>query len=189
MTLILERLKAGEGDDRGWDGWMASPTQWTWVWVSSRSWWWTGRPGALPSMGLRRVTHNRVTELNGKNKLKTLRSYLMRRGVCGTGACTQRASIPPLEVDQERNRRLRCLPHCKQRARSQRKAAQDCGDAKTIRKVPRHPEKRRTRRCLNSSTSTRLVLWGQKPLAFLLRDLFIPDFVCLGKRRMTEKIT
>ena len=41
-----ERLKAGgEGDDRGWDGWMASPTQWTWVWVNSRSWWWTGRPG------------------------------------------------------------------------------------------------------------------------------------------------
>ena len=35
----------GEGDDRGWDGWMASPTQWTWVWVDSRSWWWTGRPG------------------------------------------------------------------------------------------------------------------------------------------------
>ena len=41
-----ERLKAGgEGDDRGWDGWMAPPTQWTWVWVSSRSWWWTGKPG------------------------------------------------------------------------------------------------------------------------------------------------
>ena len=43
-----ERLKSGgEGDDRGWDGWMASPTQWTWVWVNSRSWWWTGRPGVL----------------------------------------------------------------------------------------------------------------------------------------------
>ena len=42
-----ERLKVwGEGDDRGWDGWMASPTQWTLVWVNSRSWWWTGRPGA-----------------------------------------------------------------------------------------------------------------------------------------------
>ena len=51
-----ERLKAGEkGDDRGWDGWMASPTQWTWVWVSSGSWWWTGRPGVLQSMGLQRV--------------------------------------------------------------------------------------------------------------------------------------
>ena len=43
-----ERVKAGgEGDDRGWDGWKASPTQWTWVWVNSGSWWWTGRPGVL----------------------------------------------------------------------------------------------------------------------------------------------
>ena len=47
-----ERLKAGgEGDDRGWDGWMASPTWWTWVWVNSESWWWTGKPGVLQSMG------------------------------------------------------------------------------------------------------------------------------------------
>ena len=47
-----DRLTAGgDGDDRGWDGWMASPTQWTWVWVSSGSWWWTGRPGVLQSMG------------------------------------------------------------------------------------------------------------------------------------------
>ena len=47
-----EILKAGgEGEDRGWDGWMASPTQWTWVWVSSGSWWWTGKPGVLQSMG------------------------------------------------------------------------------------------------------------------------------------------
>ena len=47
-----ERLKAGgEGNDRGWDGWMASPTQWTWVWVNSGIWWWTGRPGVLQSMG------------------------------------------------------------------------------------------------------------------------------------------
>ena len=47
-----ERLRAGgEGDNRGWDGWMASPTQWAWVWASSRSWWWTGRPGMLQSMG------------------------------------------------------------------------------------------------------------------------------------------
>ena len=46
-----ERLKAGEGDDEGWDGWMASPTQWTWVWVSSGNWWWTRKPGMLQSMG------------------------------------------------------------------------------------------------------------------------------------------
>ena len=60
-----ETLKAGgEGDDRGWDGWMASPTQWTWVWVKSGSWWWTGRPGVLRYMGLQRVGHDWVTELN-----------------------------------------------------------------------------------------------------------------------------
>ena len=63
-----ERLKAGgEGNDRGWDGWMTSPTRWTWVWVSSGSWWWTGRPGVLQSMGLRRVRHDWVTELNWCN--------------------------------------------------------------------------------------------------------------------------
>ena len=53
-----------KGMTRGWDGWMASLTQWTWVWVSSRSWWWTGRPGMLHSMGLQRVGHDWVTELN-----------------------------------------------------------------------------------------------------------------------------
>ena len=57
-----ERLKAWEGDDRGWDGWMASPTQWTWVWVSSGSWWWTRRPGMLQSMGSQRTGHDWVTE-------------------------------------------------------------------------------------------------------------------------------
>ena len=60
-----ERLKVvGEGNDRGWDGWMASLTQWTWVWVNSRSWWWTGRPGLLQSMGLQRVGQDWVAELN-----------------------------------------------------------------------------------------------------------------------------
>ena len=49
---------------RGWDGWMASPTPWTWVWVNSGSWWWTGRPGVLQSMGPQRVRHNWATELN-----------------------------------------------------------------------------------------------------------------------------
>ena len=59
-----ERLKArGEGDDRGRDGWMASPTQWAWVWVNPRSWWWTGRPGMLQSMGSQRVGHHWATEL------------------------------------------------------------------------------------------------------------------------------
>ena len=58
-----ERLKVeGEGDDKGWDGFMASPTWWTWVWASSGSWWWTGKPGVLQSMWLQRVRHDCVTE-------------------------------------------------------------------------------------------------------------------------------
>ena len=64
-TLCWERLKAGgEGDDRGWDGWMASLTQWTWVCVNSWGWWWTVRPGMLQSVGSQRVGHDWVTELN-----------------------------------------------------------------------------------------------------------------------------
>ena len=65
-----ERLKVGgEGDDRGWDGWMASLTQCTWVWASSRSWWWTGKPGLLQSMGSQRVRHDWATELNRQRLL------------------------------------------------------------------------------------------------------------------------
>ena len=60
-----EGLGAGEeGDDRGWDGWMASLTRWTWVWVNSGSWWWTGRPGVLRFIGSQRVGHDWATELN-----------------------------------------------------------------------------------------------------------------------------
>ena len=63
-TVMLEGLRAGgEGDDRGWHGWMASLTQWTWIWVNSGSWWWTGRPGMLQSMRSQRVGHSWVTEL------------------------------------------------------------------------------------------------------------------------------
>ena len=54
----------GEGDDRIWDGWMSSLTEWTWVWVNSGSWWWTGRPGVLQFMGSQRVRHDWATELN-----------------------------------------------------------------------------------------------------------------------------
>ena len=65
-VLIWYNIEGGgEGDDRGWDGWMASLTRWTWVWVSSRSWWWTGRPGVLlQSTGLQRVSHDWATGLN-----------------------------------------------------------------------------------------------------------------------------
>ena len=64
-TLMLGKMGGGgEGDDRGWDSWKVSRTQWTWVWASSGSWWWTGKPGVLKSMGLQKVGHNWATELN-----------------------------------------------------------------------------------------------------------------------------
>ena len=67
-TLMLGGLGAGgEGDDRGWDGWMALLTRWTWVLVNSGCWWWTGRPGVLWFMGLQRVGHDWATELNWLN--------------------------------------------------------------------------------------------------------------------------
>ena len=72
-----EGLKAGgEGDDRGWNGWKALPTRWTWVWVNSASWWWTGRPGELQVMGSRRVGHDRVAELNW-NSINSLEKILV----------------------------------------------------------------------------------------------------------------
>ena len=63
-----ERLKVGgEGDNKGWDGWMASPIQWTWVWVNSGSWWWMGKPGMLQSRESQRVRHDWETELTELN--------------------------------------------------------------------------------------------------------------------------
>ena len=71
-----ERLKAGEGDDRGWDGWMASSTEWTWVWVNSGSWWWTGRHGVPWFMGSPRVGHDWATELIWTYVLSMFQEYL-----------------------------------------------------------------------------------------------------------------
>ena len=83
-----EGLEAGgEGDDRGWDGWMASLTWWTWVWVNSGSWWWTGRPGVLRFMGLQRVRHDWVTEPNWTDKKKSRKEsswLLVYHGLGGT---------------------------------------------------------------------------------------------------------
>ena len=78
-TLMLGKIKVGEGDDRGWDGWMASLTQWTWVWVNSGSWWWTGRPGVLQSMGSQRVGHDWVTEMHW-TELKSY-PYILNNGI------------------------------------------------------------------------------------------------------------
>jgi len=73
-------LKVGEGDNRGWIGWMASLTLGTWVWVNSVSWWWTGRPGVLRFMGSQRDGHDWATELNcndrgKKQKLLSCQSF------------------------------------------------------------------------------------------------------------------
>ena len=74
-----ERLKAGgERDKRGWDVWMASLTQWTWVWANSGRWWWTGKPGMLQSMGSQRVGHYWLTELNFTANPPNLRFYIHR---------------------------------------------------------------------------------------------------------------
>ena len=73
-----ERLKVGgEGEDRGWDGWMASPARWTWVWVNSGSWWWTGKAGMLQSMVLQKAGHDWLTELNWNMWMITYRLLLM----------------------------------------------------------------------------------------------------------------
>ena len=63
-TLMLGKIEGGRTGWQRWHGWMASPTRWTWVWVDSGSWWWTGRPGMLQSIGLQRVRHDWATKLN-----------------------------------------------------------------------------------------------------------------------------
>ena len=77
-TLMLGGMGAGEGDDRGWDGWMASLTWWMWVSVNSGSWWWTGRPGVLRFMGSQSRTRLRDwTELNWMPRANSLEKTLM----------------------------------------------------------------------------------------------------------------
>ena len=79
--MSLSGVLRREGDDRGWDGWMASPTQRTWIWVNSGSWWWTGRPGVLKSMGSHRVRHDWVTEPNWTEPSRIYWCYI----IIGTG--------------------------------------------------------------------------------------------------------
>ena len=91
-----------EGDNRGWDGWMASPTQWTWVWVNSRSWWWTGKLGVLQSMGSQRVGHDWTTEWRMKAGPYRASAYLpamahtWQQGgpLCGNGTGCPAISLP-----------------------------------------------------------------------------------------------
>ena len=78
-TLTLGKTEGRrKGDDRRWDGWMASLTQWTWVWVNSGSRWWTGRPGVLQSMGSQRVGCDWATELNWNWVSLVWKAYLNR---------------------------------------------------------------------------------------------------------------
>ena len=100
-TLMLGKIESRSWrwrqDSRGWGGWMASLTQWTWIWASSGSWWWTGRPGVLQSMGLQRARHNWATELNWTEL--TLRSELSNQSTpCGCNLelmVTRNLSISP----------------------------------------------------------------------------------------------
>ena len=78
----------GNGDDRGWDGWMESLTRWTWVWVNSGSWWWTGKPGVLWFMGSQRVGHDWVTELNWSYQLLWVSSRCAIAGTYGENMFT-----------------------------------------------------------------------------------------------------
>ena len=79
-----ERLKAGgEGDDSGWDVWMVSPTQWTWVWADSRRWWRTGKPGALQFMGSQRVGHDLVTEQQQQFYIELFEPLVIHLGLRG----------------------------------------------------------------------------------------------------------
>ena len=78
-TLVLGGIGGRRrGHNRGWDGWMASPTWWAWVWVNSGSWWWTGRPGVLQFMGSQRVRHDWATELTNNSNLNVHPKHLKR---------------------------------------------------------------------------------------------------------------
>ena len=81
-TREAQRLKAkGEEGDRRLDGWMASPTQWTWIWVNFRSWWWAGKPGVLQSMGSQRIGHEWGTQLNWTESYEVANLHLSKPGL------------------------------------------------------------------------------------------------------------
>ena len=89
-----ERLKVGgEENDRGWDSWMASPTQWTWVWASSRRWWRTGKPGMLQSMGSQRVRHDWATEQQWTNHFTTLAHSIISTVLWGEWVSESRSVV------------------------------------------------------------------------------------------------
>ena len=91
-----KRLRAGgEGDNRGWDGWIESSTQWPWVWVDSGGWWWTGRPGVMRFMGSQRVGHDWATELTNWTEL-SIRSDSLQTNL----SCYERENIEQYSVER-----------------------------------------------------------------------------------------
>ena len=96
-----EGLGAGEGDSRGWDGWMASMTRWMWVWVNSGRWWWTGRPGVLWFMGSQRIGHDWATELNWTEPAAYIKEVIYPLTLIKLGVCVQ-PSLRLLEGPQVR---------------------------------------------------------------------------------------
>ena len=105
-TRCWERLRAGEEDDRGWDGWMASLNQWTWVWASSGSWWWTGKPDELHPTGWQRARHEWGTELNWMCRNSYKIKITMRK--------TKRLMIISLERTEETSDNISTLGKNKQ---------------------------------------------------------------------------
>ena len=120
----------GEGDDRGWDGWMASLTWGTWVWVNSGCWWWTGRPGVLWFMGSQRVGHKWVIELNWKlNTLYILFTHEVlhsghlrpkgQRAIVPNLNNNQKTSIHPADLLSHMFRKIRISSMCRNFSRAQ----------------------------------------------------------------------
>ena len=104
-TLMLGKIEGkGEGDNGGWDGWMASLTRWTWVWVNSGSWWWTGKPGMLQSMGSQRVGYNWVTNLYDPG-IPLLDLYIQRKlyhsleDICSPPCSLQHCNSQQIEME------------------------------------------------------------------------------------------
>ena len=86
---------------RGWDGWMASPTQWTWIWLSSGSWCWTGKPGVLQSIESQRTSHHWVTELNWRNNRASQLSQEVKNPPASAGDARDLGFIPGLGIYPE----------------------------------------------------------------------------------------
>ena len=118
-----EGLKAGgEGDDGGWDSWMASTTQWTWVWVNSGSWWWTGRPGVLRFMGSQRVRHDWAAELNWITHYHFKRYALEK---CPNSNCSLKVTLGNIILMSSEKKKVlkhRCVDEC-------HSGVSSCGDS------------------------------------------------------------